>query len=180
MLLRFPDRGPADCKVREKPVEFFLPPPPPPMNPGDNPDFRQRAATVRPAVSLAEDQGHAEPRRKPPPPRYPEVDSHESSTGSQSEICSPNADPNPAFVPTHSAKGDSEQGKGLVDKAQGAVHHLSTSSPQPASSPPPSSYRPPGPATMEGQQQRSPSPHFSPQRLSDKPPVSLQDEDSNR
>ncbi|XP_037626283.1 protein Shroom2 isoform X2 [Sebastes umbrosus] len=178
----FPDRGPADCKVREKPVEFFLPPPPPPppMNPGANPDCRQRAAAVRPAVSLAEDQGHAEPRRKPPPPRYPELDSHESSTSSQSEICSPNADPNPAFVPTHSAKGDSEQGKGLVDKAQGAVHHLSTSSPQPASSPPPSSYRPPGPATMEGQQQRSPSPHFSPQRLSDKPPVSLQDEDSNR
>lgn len=31
---------------------------------------------------------------------------------------------------------------------------------------------------MEGQ--RSPSPQFSPQRLSDKPPVSLQDEDSNR
>lgn len=28
--------------------------------------------------------------------------------------------------------------------------------------------------------QRSPSPQFSPQRLSDKPPVSLQDEDSNR
>ncbi|XP_019752044.1 protein Shroom2-like [Hippocampus comes] len=33
------------------------------------------------------------------------------------------------------------------------------------------------PAAMEAR--RSPSPHFSPQRLSDKPPVSLQDHDSN-
>ncbi|XP_051928952.1 protein Shroom2 isoform X2 [Hippocampus zosterae] len=33
------------------------------------------------------------------------------------------------------------------------------------------------PAAMEAR--RSPSPHFSPQRLSDKPPVSLQDQDSN-
>ncbi|XP_059196746.1 protein Shroom2 isoform X2 [Centropristis striata] len=198
----FSDRGPGDCKVREKPVEFehYSAPPPP------NPDSRHRAAPAtvnhRPtsvshsltesAHPQPEDHSHTEPpsgpRRKPsappekpPPPRCPEVDSHESFTGSQSEIftrCSPNADPNSAFIPTHSAKGDSEQGKGLVDKGQGAVHHLSTSNPQPASSPPASSYRPSGLAAMEGQ--RSPSPQFSPQRLSDKPPVSLQDEDSNR
>uniref|UniRef100_G3PLN2 ASD2 domain-containing protein n=1 Tax=Gasterosteus aculeatus aculeatus TaxID=481459 RepID=G3PLN2_GASAC len=36
----------------------------------------------------------------------------------------------------------------------------------------------PGPLAME--EQRSPSPHFSPQRLSDKPPASLQDEDPPR
>lgn len=184
--------------------EHYSAPPPPPMI-GTNPDCRHRAAPAtvnhRPtsishsltesALPHPEDNSLAEPpsgpRRKPPalekppPPRCPEVDSHESFTGSQSEIftrCSPNADPNSAFVPTPSAKGDSEQAKGLVDKGQGAVHHLSTSNPQPASSPPASSHRPSELATMEGQ--RSPSPQFSPQRLSDKPPVSLQDEDSNR
>ncbi|KAE8294467.1 Protein Shroom2 Protein Apxl [Larimichthys crocea] len=204
----FSDRGPGDCKVREKPVvefERYSAPTPPPIT-GANPDssrHRAAAATVNHRPTSAsrsltesplpqpEDHGLAEPppnpRRKtsalekPPPPRCPEVDSHETFTGSQSEIfthCSPNADPNSAFVPTHSAKGDSEQGKGLVDKGQGAVHHLSTSNPQPASSPPASTHRPSGLATMEGQ--RSPSPQFSPQRLSDKPPVSLQDEATNR
>ncbi|XP_070764587.1 protein Shroom2 [Enoplosus armatus] len=202
----FSDRGPGDCKVREKPVEFehYSAPAPPPII-GTNPDCRHRPAPAtvnhRPTSishSLAESalpqpevHSHTEPpsgprRRpsapeKPALPRCPEVDSHESFTGSQSEIfthCSPNADPNSAFVPTRSAKRDSEQGKGLVDKGQGAGHHLSTSNPQPASSPPASSHRPSGPATME--RQRSPSPQFSPQRLSDKPPASLQDEDSNR
>ncbi|XP_042273622.1 protein Shroom2 isoform X1 [Thunnus maccoyii] len=200
----FSDRGPGDCKVREKPVEFerYSAPPPPPMT-GTNPDCRHRPAPAtvnhRPtsishslpesALPQPEDHSHTEPpsgpRRKPsvlekpPPPRCP--DSHESFASSQSEIFthrSPNSDSNTAFVPTHSPKGDSEHGKGLVDKGQGAVHQLSTSNPQPASSPPASSYRPSGLATMEGQ--RSPSPQFSPQRLSDKPPVSLQDEDSNR
>ncbi|XP_023284671.1 protein Shroom2 isoform X2 [Seriola lalandi dorsalis] len=202
----FSDRSPGDCKVREKPVEFehYSAPPPPPMT-GANPDSRHRAAPAtvnhRPtSVShgLTEsglpqpgDHSHNElpsglrrkpsALEKPPPPTCPEVDSQESLTSSQSEVfthCSPNTDPNSAFVPTHSAKGDSEQGKGLVDKGQGAVHHLSTSNPQLASSPPASSYRPSGLASME--RQRSPSPQFSPQRLSDKPPVSLQDEDSSR
>ncbi|XP_008279516.1 protein Shroom2 isoform X2 [Stegastes partitus] len=202
----FSDRGPGDCRVREKPVEFehYPAPPPPPMT-GASPDCRHRAAPAtknyrptsishslpEPPPPPPDDHSHAElpsgPRRKPsapekpPPPRCPEVDSHEPFTGSQSEVfthCSPNTEPNSAFDATHSAKGDSEQGKGLVDKGQGAVHHLSTSNPQPASSPPASSYRPSVLAGMEGQ--RSPSPQFSPQRLSDKPPVSLQDEDTNR
>lgn len=192
MFLRFSDRGPADCKVREKPVEFehYSAPPPPPMT-GANPDSRDRAAPAtvnhRPTFishSVTESvgpqpEGHTETpsglRRKPPvlenPPRCPEVD-----TGSQSEILT-HSSPNSASAPSHAAKGDSEQGKGLVDKGQGAVHHLSTSNPQPASSPPASSHRHSGPATME--RQRSPSPQFSPQRLSDKPPLSLQDEDTN-
>ncbi|KAM7410446.1 hypothetical protein PAMA_001742 [Pampus argenteus] len=200
----FSDRGPGDCKVREKLVEFerYSAPPPPPMT-GSNPDCRHRAAAAtvnhRPTsishtlpestLPQPEDHSHTEltsgPRRKPPvlekppPPKCPE--SHETFASSQSEIFThrtPSSDLNTAFVPAYSPKGDSEQGKGLVDKGQGAVHELSTSNPQPASSPPASSYRPSGPATMEGQ--RSPSPQFSPQRLSDKPPVSLQDEDSNR
>lgn len=172
---------------------------------GANPDSRHRAAPAtvihgptsishsltESALPPPDDHSHPElpsgPRRKPsapeklPPPRCPEVDSHESLTSSQSEAfthCSPNTDHNSSFDPTHAAKGDSEQGKGLVDKGQGAVHHLSTSNPQPASSPPASSHRPSGLASMEGQ--RSPSPQFSPQRLSDRPPVTLQDEDSNR
>lgn len=198
MFLRFSDRGHSDCKVGEKPVEFehYSVPPPPSMT-GANPNYRHRAASAtvnhrHTSASLSltesnlpqpEDHGNAEPPpglrskpstlEKPPPP--------ENFSSSQSEIftqCSPKADPNSAFVPTHSAKGDSEQGKGLVDKGQGAVHHLSTSNPQSASSPLASSYRPSGLANMEGQ--RSPSPQFSPQRLSDKPPVSLQEEGSNR
>ncbi len=198
MFLRYLDRGPADCKVREKPVEFEHYKAPPMT--GTNPDSRHRAvsATVnhRPtslshSLPQPEDQGPPEPpsgpRRKtsepekPPPPRCPEVHSHEPFTGSQSIIfthCSPNADLKPAFVPTHSAKGESERGKGPLDTGQGAFHHLSTSNPQPSFSPPPSSLRSSGPATMEGQ--CSLSPLFSPQRLSDKPPVSVQDQDSKR
>ncbi|XP_035503170.2 protein Shroom2 isoform X2 [Scophthalmus maximus] len=205
---RIPDRGPGDCKVREKPEEFerYSAPPPPPMT-GANPDCRHRAAAAatenhrptsvshsvpEPALLQPADHSHnplpSGPRRKPPapekppPPRCPEVDSHEFFTSSQSEAftrCSPNADRSSAFVATlNPAKGDSEQSKGLVDKGQGAVHRLSASNPQPASSPPAPSCRPTALASMEGQ--RSPSPQFSPQRLSDRPPVSLQDDDSNR
>ncbi|XP_072246142.1 protein Shroom2 [Leuresthes tenuis] len=193
----FSDSGSDDCKVREKPAEFenYSVTTAPPMT-GANPDCRQRAAPAtlnhkptsishsltEPAPPQPDDHSLTElpsaPRRKPSPPnRCPEVYSQESFTGSQSEAfdrCSPNIEPHP----THSAKGDSEQGKGLVDKGQGAVHHLSTSNPQPASSPQASSYRPSGLSSMEGQ--RSPSPQFSPQRLSDRPPVSLQDDKSNR
>ncbi|XP_055363852.1 protein Shroom2 isoform X2 [Betta splendens] len=184
----FSDRGQSDCKVREKPVEseHYSVPPPPSMT-GANPNCRQRfvsAAMNRHSSDLQqpEDHSNAEPPsglrshlcvlEKSPP--------HENLSNPRSEIsqCSPNTDPNSAFVPTHSAKGDSEQGKGLVDKEQGAVHHLSTPNPQPDSSPLASSYGPSALASMEGQ--RSPSPQFSPQRLSDKPPVSLQDEDTNR
>ncbi|KAM4548365.1 protein Shroom2 isoform 2-T2 [Odontesthes bonariensis] len=193
----FSDSGSGDCKVREKPAEFENDSvtTAPPMT-GANPDCRHRAAPAtlnhkptsislsltEPAPPQPDDRSLTElpsgPRRKPSPPnRCPEVYSQESFTGSQSEAfarCSPKVGP----YPTHSAKGDSEQGKGLVDKGQGAVHHLSTSNPQPASSPQASSYRSSGLSSMEGQ--RSPSPQFSPQRLSDKPPVSLQDDESNR
>lgn len=189
MFLRFPDRAPGDCKVRDKPAEFehYSAPPPPPMT-GADPDCRHRAAAAtlshRPtSISLdltetappqPEDHSHTDsgPWRKPPalenplpPPRCPEVDSHESSAGSQSEGLNL-SDHNSAFNHTHAVKGDSEQGKG-----QGAGHHLSAF-------PSASSYRPSGLASMEGH--RSPSPQFSPQRLSDRPPVSLQDEFSNR
>ncbi|XP_041647155.1 protein Shroom2 isoform X2 [Cheilinus undulatus] len=190
----FSDRGPGDCKIREKSAEFELyPAPPPPPMTGANPDCRHRAApapvNLRPLSithSLTESAHpqHRDPTelpsgpwKKPPSrPSYQEVKSHESLSGSQSEIfthCPPNAAPNPASAPANSAKLDSEQGKGLVDKG----HHLSTSSPQAAFPPPASSCRAVT-ATMEGQ--RSPSPQFSPQRLSDKPPVSLQHEDVNR
>ncbi|XP_041861518.1 protein Shroom2 isoform X2 [Melanotaenia boesemani] len=203
---RFSDSAPGDCKVQEKPAEFENYPatPTPPMT-GANPDCTQRAAPgtvnhrpksfsqslTEPSPSQPVDHNHAElpsgPRwkpsvlEKPPPTTCWEVNSHESLTSSQREAFgqfSLKIEPNSAFYPTHSGKGDSEQGKGLVEKGQGAVHHLSVSNPQPPSSPPASSYRPLGLSSMEGQ--RSPSPQFSPQRLSDRPPVSLQDEESNR
>ncbi|XP_030583654.1 protein Shroom2 isoform X1 [Archocentrus centrarchus] len=186
---RFSDSAPGDCKVRDKPAEFehYSAPPPPPVT-GAIPDCRHRAAPAtlnhRPtSISLSltetallqpEDHSQSEPsgsRRKLPalekplpPPRCPEVDSYES-TGSQSEALTL-SEPSSALDPTHTTKGDSEQGKG-----QGAGHHYQAS-------PSASSYRPSGLASMDGH--RSPSPQFSPQKLSDRPPVSFQDEDSNR
>lgn len=156
--------------------------PPPPSMTGANPDYRAAPASVNHRhtesnLPQPEDYSDAEP----PPGLRSKPSSPENLSSTQSEIftqCSPRTDPNSAFIPTHSAKGDCEQGKGLVDKGQGAVHHLSTSNPHSASSPPASSYRPSGLAIME--EQRSPSPQFSPQRLSDKPPVSLQDDSCSR
>ncbi|XP_068175925.1 protein Shroom2 isoform X2 [Antennarius striatus] len=203
---RLPDRALGDCIFREKSVEFehYPAPPPPPMM-GASPDSRHRTAPAavnhRPssishsltesALPHPEEHHHTEPPSGPrkksfaleksPPPRFPEVDSLKSLSGSQSEgftHCSPNPDPKSVFVTNLAAKGDSEQVRGLEDKGQGAVHHLSTSNLQPGFSPPASSHRPSGLATMEGQ--RSPSPQFFPQRLSDKPPASLPDEHSNR
>ncbi|XP_017278981.1 protein Shroom2 isoform X2 [Kryptolebias marmoratus] len=194
---RFTDSGLDDCKVAEKPAEIENYSAPP--RTGANPDCRQgaAAATVNHksiSHSLPEpgDHSHAEPlssgqRRKasalekPPPTRSQDVNSHESFTSSPSDAFthrSANFEPNSAFYPIYSAKGDPEQGKGLVNKGQGTVHHPSTSNPQPGPSPPASSYRPSGHYSMEGQ--RSPSPQFSPQRLSDKPPVSLHNEESYR
>nr|XP_040039802.1 LOW QUALITY PROTEIN: protein Shroom2 [Gasterosteus aculeatus aculeatus] len=85
-----------------------------------------------------------------PPPRRPEVDSHEPPAGSQGETLT-RCPPDP---PTLRRESPSTATKDVR--------------------PPPT----PGPLAME--EQRSPSPHFSPQRLSDKPPASLQDEDPPR
>ncbi|KAM9761690.1 protein Shroom2 isoform 4-T4 [Menidia menidia] len=183
----FPE-GSGDGGVRAKPAGFENDSvtSAPPMT-GANPDGRHRAAPAavnhRPTSashSLSEPAPPPQPdhhspaeqpsglRRKPSPPnRCPEVGSQESLSGSQSEVFA-HFSSNSAFYPTHSAKGDSEQGRGLTDRGQGAVHHPLASNPQAAS------HRP----TMEGQ--RSPSPQFSPQKLSDKPPASLQDEESDR
>ncbi|XP_061593887.1 protein Shroom2 isoform X3 [Cololabis saira] len=196
---RFPDSGPGHCNVREKPAEFenYSAPVAPPKT-GANPDCtgNHRPTSIshgltEPVPPQADNHSHTEQpsglrkkpsaMEKPAPTRRPEDDSYESFTSTQSEVfthTSSNVEPNSAFFHTHSVKRDSEQGKGLVDKGQGAVHHLSKSNPRPASSPPASSHRPSGLPSME--EKRSLSPHFSPQRLSDKPPVSFQDEESNR
>lgn len=181
--------------MAEKPAEFenYSTPPAPPMT-GANPDCRQGAAAAATvnhksashSLSEPEDHNHTEltsgQRRKasvlekPAPTRSQDVNSHETFTGSPSDGFThrlANFEPNSAFYPIYSAKGDPEQGKG-----HGAVHHRSSSSHQPALSPPASSHRPSVHHSMEGQ--RSPSPQFSPQRLSDKPPVSLYKEESNR
>ncbi|XP_047230438.1 protein Shroom2 isoform X3 [Girardinichthys multiradiatus] len=189
---RFSDNSSGDCKVGEKPAEIEIYSAPPPLlMTGANPDCRQRstsAATrnhksMSPSSSpiqpgeLSHTEPPSGPGKKPSSSEHPEINSQISFTNSQSDVltqCSSNFEPNP----TSSAKTDSEQGKGLVDKGQGAVHHPSTSNPQASSSPLSSSYGPLGLFSMEGQ--RSPSPQFSPQRLSDKPPVYLHDDESNR
>ncbi|XP_035997413.1 protein Shroom2 isoform X2 [Fundulus heteroclitus] len=194
---RFSDTSSGDCKEGEKAagIENDLAPPPPLMT-GANPDCRQRstaAATknhksvpISPSPTEPEEHSHIEPPslpgKKPSPAKHQEINSQKSFTGSQSDVltqCSTNFEPYPTFYPPASANTDSEQGKGLMDKEQGAVHHPSTSNPQLASSPPASSHRPSGLFSMEGQ--RSPSPQFSPQKLSDKPPpVSLSEDESSR
>lgn len=79
--------------------------------------------------------------------------------------------PSPASLPTHCPQTEPERGKGPVDKGQGAEQQQ-----QPVIT---SSHTQIGLSNMEAQ--RPPSPQFSPQRLSDKPPVSLhEDSNSNR
>ena len=74
--------------------------------------------------------------------------------------------------PTHCPKTEPERGRGTTDKGQGAVHQQ-----QPPVVTP--SHAEVALSIMEAQ--RPPSPQFSPQRLSDKPPVSLhEDSNSNR
>lgn len=170
------------------------PPPPPPPATGANPDGKPRAAPAtedpRPTSAShspreSKDVGQAEPlsaprsksQEKPPPPRCPEINSHEPPTSSQSEAFpprSPGVNTDPAFATSHSAEEESERGKRLVARSSEAVQRSSPSNPQLEPSPPASS----GAASMEGQ--RSPSPQFSPQRLSDKPPAFVQEEPSNR
>ncbi|XP_014880605.1 protein Shroom2 isoform X1 [Poecilia latipinna] len=165
--------SPGDCKVGEKPAEIGNDSAPPlALMTGANPDCRQKS-------TAAATKNH---KSVSPSPTESSHTQEIHFTDSQSDDilaqCPSDFEPNLAFCPNSSAKTDSEPGKGLVDKEQEAVHHPSTSNPQPASSPPASSHRPSGLFSMEGQ--RSPSPQFSPQRLSDKPPVSLHDDESHR
>lgn len=164
--------GLAD-RLGEQPVEFehYTAPPLRPVT-GSSPDCRHRAASHRPRsishnVPEPEDPsfGH---RSKPTPPTSPDVTPTSSESHSESFTHrSPDSHPSSTSLPAHSPKTEPEQGKGLVDKGQGAEHQLVTSS-----------HRHSGQSRMEAQ--RSPSPQFSPQRLSDKPPVSLHEDDSNR
>lgn len=185
--------------MREKPAQFenYSAPLAPPMT-GANPDctMNHRPTSIshsltEPAPPQPDDHSHTEPLsglrkkpsalEKPAPTRCPEDNSDESFPRPQSEVfthSSSNFEPNFAFFHTHSVKGDCDEAKGLLDKGQGAGHHLSKSNPEPASSPPASSYRPSGLSSMEGK--HSLSPQFSPQRLSNKPPVPFQDEEPYR
>ncbi|XP_034036473.1 protein Shroom2 isoform X1 [Thalassophryne amazonica] len=168
----FSNRGPSDCKLKEKPAEFdrYTAKTPPPAT-GPNLDCRDTAAANMDSVP-PQPEDHAEPlpgrRKKPsaqeksPPVRSSGIsNSHTCFTSSQSEVVT-SSHPDSTHIPTHSPTGDSEQGKELVDKGQEAV----------------ASYRASVRATMAGQ--RSPSPQFSPQRLSDKPPIAFPDENSSR
>ncbi|CAN9500244.1 unnamed protein product [Ophioblennius macclurei] len=148
---------PGDCRITEQPAEFEHHPPPP-----QHPDCRLRGS---PAVAErcespppaphgpAEADNCGGPRKKPPRPRCPEVASCQSDALVH---CPPHADPSSSLGPAHSE----QQAKG-----QGAGRRSSASGPPSAST-----YVPAAPPASMEEQRRSPSPHFSPQRLSDKPP----------
>lgn len=194
LLLRFSDRA------REKPnvdsLERF---PAAPPSTGANPENRQRAALAvadhrapsAPHEEHASSQSQSGPRSKTsslenplPSPRCPEVGSHEAPPDPQSDTFF--ASPASTFASTHPGPGESEQVNRVVVRGQGAVQHPTASNKQPASPspplplplPPPPPPPPSAHTAMEGQ--RSPSPHFSPQRLSDKPPVAANHEETNR
>ncbi|XP_054646813.1 protein Shroom2 isoform X3 [Dunckerocampus dactyliophorus] len=138
----FPEGRSSDCK--ETSAECERRPPPPKTghraaassSPAVAVDHRPAEFSLSPAADPAKLACGA--RRKPPPPRCPEINPHD---------CTPSSD------------GSKAEGKEPVDHQ------------------PPASSSNRTPATMEVR--RSPSPHFSPQRLSDKPPIYLQDQDSN-
>ncbi|XP_058493579.1 protein Shroom2 isoform X2 [Solea solea] len=154
-LLSSPARF-SDCTDREKQAEFKCLSAPP----ADGAAAAAAAAAAEnhtpTSASHSLTQPPSTPRKKPPPPRCSHISEAFTHSSSSTEGSS-------AFNPTPPAKADCEQGKGL-----GAAPHY------PASS----SRRHSGPSSME--ERRSPSPQFSPQRLSDRPPVSLQDQDANR
>ncbi|KAG9348911.1 hypothetical protein JZ751_029228 [Albula glossodonta] len=129
---------------------------------------------------------------RPPPPKldkYKRLGSSSSLSDSQESLLgapgsrsarpqSPSTEP--ALPPSSgpSPKGDPHQGTGLED-----THRETLPKPEPPALPPSSSSSSFMPASllkpsMDGQ--RSPSPQFAPQRLTDRPPVSLQDEPLSR
>ncbi|KAJ0065228.1 hypothetical protein NL108_006557, partial [Boleophthalmus pectinirostris] len=106
------------------------------------------------------EDARSEPRSNPPSACQDVTSSNTSDISSH---------PSPAPPPAPIPKTGLEQAKGLVDKGQGAEQQPVTAS----------SHSETGQNNMETQ--RPPSPQFSPQKLSDKPPVSLhEDSNSNR
>ncbi|KAI1885115.1 hypothetical protein AGOR_G00216860 [Albula goreensis] len=130
---------------------------------------------------------------RPPPPKldkYKRLGSSSSLSDSQESLLgapgsrsarprSPSTEPAPPPSSGPSPKGDPHQGTGVED-----THRETLPKPEPPALPPSSSssssFMPASllKPSMDGQ--RSPSPQFAPQRLTDRPPVSLQDEPPSR
>ncbi|XP_061680274.1 protein Shroom2 isoform X2 [Syngnathoides biaculeatus] len=141
----------------------------------------QPAGPLNSASSLLEDcdarEKPAESERPPPATvrRFstttPAAVDHRAAEASRSRVTE-RAKPPPPRCPDGSTLPQSHAPSGEAKEADGKAQVGAVARHAPA---PASSYR--TPAAMEAR--RSPSPQFSPQRLSDKPPVSLQDQDSN-
>ncbi|XP_046892673.1 protein Shroom2 isoform X2 [Hypomesus transpacificus] len=196
---RSSSRNHGDGRAPERPADPDRFPEPPVTAP--SPEHRLSAAPGpgchRPADSAlpgSEPSGEppAGPRRRapaplrPPPPRLDRPRCPESAPllGKSQEAltaCSPSRELNPAPVAAApSPRSLSEQSRGLPENKRGGDNSVAPSNPQPAPPPPPSLSGPSGQAKPSMDGQRSPSPQFAPQRLTDKPPVSLQDENSTR
>uniref|UniRef100_A0A8C6TZN5 Shroom family member 2 n=1 Tax=Neogobius melanostomus TaxID=47308 RepID=A0A8C6TZN5_9GOBI len=136
-------------RLREQPVEHYTAPP------------------TRPGTA-SNRGGPAVPSHKPTAISLdPEADEEGPEFGPTCQDVVAPGHPSPASVPAHCPKTEPELGEGPVDKGQGAEQQ------QPVIT---SSHMEIGLNSMEAQ--RPPSPQFSPQRLSDKPPASL-NEDAN-
>lgn len=149
-------------RLREQPVEHYAAPPTRPgtaSNRGGPAVFSHKPTAI--SLDPKEDDSSEFALAGSPPSRQDVV-------ASDTSVHIP-GHPSPASLPAHCPKTEPERGKGPVDKGQGAEQ-------QPVIT---SSHAEIGLNSMEAQ--RPPSPQFSPQRLSDKPPVSLnEDSNSNR
>ncbi|XP_048107574.1 protein Shroom2 isoform X3 [Alosa alosa] len=180
---RLSDRGPSELRVKPKPVEPDqfpdlpppplppLPPPPPPA-PLENLDSPAWDAPLPPppspppATLLPDPVDPAPPHLHLHPQPYPQ-------TLWKRQVL-PRPDRDLEILKKEEEEEEEEEKKKEEEKLE--------LKPEPALPPPPQQPSHGAPAlakpTMEGQ--RSPSPQFSPQRLTDKPPVSLQDEAPER
>ncbi|KAL7891239.1 hypothetical protein AOLI_G00007150 [Acnodon oligacanthus] len=128
--------------------------------------------------SFSKTKGSVSPR--PPLPRkYPEATPPLPSSQGKATSHSPVRDTTSAPVPTQVFWKDPEYSKGPKSKEE---QQLEITPPVPPSPAAPPVHQASGLTQPTMEEQRSPSPQFAPQRLTDKPPVSvsLQDEASGR
>ncbi|XP_062412968.1 protein Shroom2 isoform X2 [Sardina pilchardus] len=195
---RLSDRGPSELRVKPKPVEpeqfpDLPPPPPPPLPPPpppaplENLDSPAWDAPLPPPPSPLPAALLPDPVDPAPPPLnlhlHPQP--YPQTHWKRQAVPRPDRDLEALKKEEEEEEKEAEEEKEkeAERKKEEEKEELKQQKPEPAPLPPPPQQPPHGaPAqakpTMEGQ--RSPSPQFSPQRLTDKPPVSLQDEAPGR
>ncbi|XP_028817464.1 protein Shroom2 isoform X2 [Denticeps clupeoides] len=166
--------GKRGHRVKEDPPppEHFPEPPTHPVT-GENPVTR--AWPADPAPQHPDHHWTKGPESlRPAPPHLDKNPSRDSLSAPEGGASSEK--PGPASVPSSFPQRDSgwSRGSKREDKEEEQLEAESAPPPAPLTPPQPGRTKP----TMEGQ--RSPSPQFAPQRLTDKPPVSLQDEAPGR